>query len=98
MWPGWDAQLYQIMSCQRQIAGNCCTAMFSHSPFSALEVRNSEASWRDTRKQLRRDHRWDQADQLDRDEKEKLFEEHIENLTKRNKEMFHKLLEETVEV
>ncbi|XP_067657663.1 transcription elongation regulator 1-like [Haliotis asinina] len=61
-------------------------------------VRNSEASWRDTRKQLRRDHRWDQADQLDRDEKEKLFEEHIENLTKRNKEMFHKLLEETVEI
>ena len=32
---------------------------------------------------------------MDRSEKEKLFEEHIENLTKRNKEMFHKLLDET---
>lgn len=58
-------------------------------------VRDSEASWRDTRKQLRKDHRWDMADLLDREEKEKLFEVHIDNLNKKNKEMFHKLLDET---
>lgn len=58
-------------------------------------VRNSEASWRDTRKQLRKDHRWELAELLDREEKEKIFEEHIESLFKRNKEMFHKLLDET---
>ncbi|PVD29410.1 hypothetical protein C0Q70_08661 [Pomacea canaliculata] len=58
-------------------------------------VRNPESSWRETRKQLRKDHRWDLTEQLDKEEKEKLFEAHIENLTRRNKDMFHKLLEET---
>ena len=38
------------------------------------------------------------AEHITRDEKEKLFEEHIENLAKKNKEMFHKLLDETEEV
>lgn len=47
---------------------------------------------------LRKDHRWDMAELLERDEKEKIFEEHIENLYKKNKEMFHKLLDETTEV
>ncbi|KAL3865336.1 hypothetical protein ACJMK2_006934 [Sinanodonta woodiana] len=58
-------------------------------------VRNAEATWRDTRKQLRKDHRWDVDDLLTREEKEKLFEEHIENLSKKSKEIFHKLLDET---
>ncbi|CAI9726452.1 transcription elongation regulator 1-like [Octopus vulgaris] len=61
-------------------------------------VRNSESSWRETRKQLRKDHRWELADLLDRDEKEKLFEEHIDILNKKNKEMFHKLLDETLQI
>lgn len=61
-------------------------------------VRNSEASWRDTRKQLRKDHRWELASLLDREEKEKLFESHLENLNKKNREMFHKLLDETSEI
>ena len=61
-------------------------------------MRNSEASWRDTRKQLRKDHRWELASLLEREEKEKLFEVHLENLSKKNREMFHKLLDETQEV
>lgn len=61
-------------------------------------VRNSESSWRDTRKQLRKDHRWELASLLEREEKEKLFEVHLENLTKKNREMFHKLLDETPEI
>ena len=47
------------------------------------------------RKQLRKDQRWDLADSIDREEKEKLFEEHMDELSKKSKEMFHKLLEET---
>ena len=62
---------------------------------SIVQVRNCESSWRDTRKQLRKDHRWDLADLIDREEKEKLFEEHIDILAKRSKEMYHKLLDET---
>ena len=58
-------------------------------------MRNSEVAWRDTRKQLRKDHRWDMTDSLERDEKEKLFDSHLEGLFKRNKSMFHSLLDET---
>jgi len=58
-------------------------------------VRNADSSWRDTRKQLRKDQRWDLAELLTREDKEKLFETHIEELGKKNKEMFHKLLDET---
>ena len=61
-------------------------------------MRNYDTSWRDTRKHLRKDHRWDLAELLDRDEKEKLFNEHVEELAKKSKEMFHKLLEECQEV
>lgn len=57
-------------------------------------VRNADVSWRDTRKALRKDSRWELAELLDRDEKEKIFEAHIEALSKKNKEMFHRLLEE----
>lgn len=52
-------------------------------------------TWRDTRKQLRKDHRWELTDSLEREEKEKLFEAHIEGLYKRNRVMFHSLLDET---
>ncbi|GFO13671.1 transcription elongation regulator 1, partial [Plakobranchus ocellatus] len=58
-------------------------------------VRNSEVTWRDTRKQLRKDHRWELTESLEREEKEKLFETHIEGLYKRNRIMFHSLLDET---
>ena len=62
------------------------------------QVRNSESTWRETKKSLRKDHRWELVEMLDREEKEKLFETHIEILVKKNKEMFHKLLDETEEV
>jgi transcription elongation regulator 1 len=58
-------------------------------------VRSADASWRDTRKQLRKDQRWELAELLEREEKEVHFEEHIQGLMKKNKEMFHRLLDET---
>ncbi|XP_065216790.1 transcription elongation regulator 1 [Planococcus citri] len=61
-------------------------------------VRNSELSWREAKRQLRKDHRWDAAELLDRDEKEKLFNEHIEQLTKKKREKFRELLDETTEI
>lgn len=47
---------------------------------------------------LKKDARWDLCDLIDRDDKEKLYDEHIEVLTKRNKEMFHSLLNSCTEV
>ncbi|XP_067928748.1 transcription elongation regulator 1-like isoform X2 [Watersipora subatra] len=61
-------------------------------------VRNVDSSWRDTRKLLKKDARWDLCDLIDRDDKEKLYDDHLEVLTKRNKEMFHSLLETCSEV
>ncbi|KAL4659770.1 transcription elongation regulator 1-like isoform X1 [Arapaima gigas] len=58
-------------------------------------VRSSDATWSETRRNLRKDHRWESASLLERDEKEKLFNEHVEALTKKKKEHFRQLLDET---
>ncbi|KAJ8971738.1 hypothetical protein NQ314_000551 [Rhamnusium bicolor] len=61
-------------------------------------VRNSDLSWREVKRILRKDHRWDLADSLTREDKEKLFNEHIEQLIKRKRQNFRELLDETSEV
>ncbi|XP_039207664.1 transcription elongation regulator 1 isoform X6 [Crotalus tigris] len=58
-------------------------------------VRSSDVSWSDTRRTLRKDHRWESGSLLEREEKEKLFNEHIEALAKKKKEHFRQLLDET---
>lgn len=60
-----------------------------------IQVRNADASWRETRKRLHRDHRWSLAKSLDKTEKERLFEEHVAMLNRKNKELFHRLLDDT---
>ncbi|KAK9509007.1 hypothetical protein O3M35_006424 [Rhynocoris fuscipes] len=60
-------------------------------------VRNCELGWREAKRQLRKDHRWELASLLDREEKEKLFNAHIEQLTQKKKEKFRELLNETPE-
>ncbi|XP_063680659.1 transcription elongation regulator 1-like isoform X3 [Bolinopsis microptera] len=57
-------------------------------------VRDADASWRKTRKQLRDDSRWELAALLDADQKEKLFLEHIDNLSNKRKRSFKRLLDE----
>lgn len=54
--------------------------------------------WREVKRLLRKDHRWDLADTLPREEKEKLFNEHIEHLIRKKREKFRELLDETSEV
>ncbi|KAG5880875.1 hypothetical protein JTB14_038086 [Gonioctena quinquepunctata] len=61
-------------------------------------VRNSELSWREVKRILRKDHRWDLADSLSREDKEKLFNEHVELLIKKKRQNFRELLDETPEV
>lgn len=60
-----------------------------------LQVRSSDVTWSDTRRSLRKDHRWESASLLEREEKEKIFSEHIEALTKKKREHFRQLLDET---
>ncbi|XP_056630036.1 transcription elongation regulator 1 [Diorhabda sublineata] len=61
-------------------------------------VRNSDLSWREVKRILRKDHRWDLADTLSREDKEKLFNDHVEQLVKRKRQNFRELLDETTEV
>uniref|UniRef100_A0A1Y1K130 FF domain-containing protein n=2 Tax=Photinus pyralis TaxID=7054 RepID=A0A1Y1K130_PHOPY len=61
-------------------------------------VRNSDLGWREVKRLLRKDHRWDLADSLSREEKEKLFNEHIEHLIRKKREKFRELLDETGDV
>ena len=61
-----------------------------------MQVRDAELSWRDARKQLRKDRRYEASGaSLDKEEKEKLFEARVETLHRKNKEQFHRLLDET---
>ncbi|XP_040262140.1 transcription elongation regulator 1 isoform X3 [Bufo bufo] len=61
-------------------------------------VRSSDVSWSDTRRTLRKDHRWESGSLLEREEKEKLFNEHIDALTKKKREYFRQLLDETYSI
>jgi len=61
-------------------------------------VRNSDAIWHDTKRSLRRDHRWELADLLETTEKERLFREHVETLAEKKRLQFRKLLEETPQI
>ena len=65
---------------------------------NSSQVRNADVGWKETKKSLRKDHRWGMADALSKSDKETLFKEHIENLNRRKKEQFRKLLDETHEV
>jgi len=61
-------------------------------------VRNADVSWREAKKVLKKDHRWDSLDLLEREEREKLFNDHINNLLKKKREKFRELLDETKEI
>lgn len=61
-------------------------------------VRNADLGWREVKRILRKDHRWDLAETLARDDKEKLFNEHVEHLVRKKREKFRELLDETSEV
>ncbi|KAK8726209.1 hypothetical protein OTU49_010422 [Cherax quadricarinatus] len=61
-------------------------------------VRSTDYTWKEAKKSLKKDSRWESAGALEREEKEKLFNNHVENLTKRKREKFRELLEELPEV
>jgi len=61
-------------------------------------VRSVDSTWHDSKKVVRKDPRYPDCELLERSEKQKLYEEHVKSLTKKNREMFHRLLAETTEV
>lgn len=59
-----------------------CTILF------CFKVRNADLIWKEAKRQLRKDSRWDLAELLDRDEKEKLFMAHVEQLGNKKRDKF----------
>lgn len=57
-------------------------------------VRNTDLTWKEVKKQLKKDHRWELVETLDREEKERLFNDHINNLTKKKRDKFREMLDE----
>lgn len=57
-------------------------------------VRNSDLNWKEVKKQLKKDHRWELVENLDREEKERLFNEHIGSLTRKKRDKFREMLDE----
>lgn len=55
-------------------------------------VRNPDLTWKEAKKLLKKDHRYDSD--LDREERERLFNDHINLLTKKKRDKFRELLEE----
>jgi len=56
-------------------------------------VKDTQYSWKETRRTLRKDPRWSALDVLDKTTKEELFDEHIKLINEKRKKSFRKLLE-----
>jgi len=82
-----DVYVHMSCGCYR------CDEVLVHM---SLQVRNPEMSWHDTRKMLHEDHRWRLTKLLDKTEKLRLFEEHIAALTRRNRELFRRVIDEFI--
>jgi len=57
-------------------------------------VKDTQYTWKETRRTLRKDPRWSALDVLDKETKESLFEEHIKDIGDKRKRSFRRLLEE----
>ncbi|KAH8313835.1 hypothetical protein KR067_012422, partial [Drosophila pandora] len=57
-------------------------------------VRTPDFTWKEVKRQLRKDHRWELIETLDRDDRERKFNEHIDNLMKKKRERFREMLDD----
>ncbi|XP_050092686.1 transcription elongation regulator 1 isoform X2 [Anopheles aquasalis] len=61
-------------------------------------VRNSDLTWKEVKKLLKKDHRWDLIEMLDRNDRERLFNEHIANLVRKKRDKFREMLDEIASI
>lgn len=64
--------------------------------FTALlaDLVRSELPWKEVKRQLKKDHRWELVECLDRDDRERIFNDHINSLAKKKRDKFREMLEE----
>lgn len=70
----------------------------SYNALLADLVRSSDVSWREAKRLIKKDHRFELVDGLHQDEREELFLKHVEKLLKKKQEKFRELLEETKDI
>uniref|UniRef100_A0A915ERV1 FF domain-containing protein n=1 Tax=Ditylenchus dipsaci TaxID=166011 RepID=A0A915ERV1_9BILA len=61
-------------------------------------IKTMDIGWHDARKQLRKDSRYDSVDLLDKASKEKLFDEHINSLDRKRRDLFFQILSDHDEI
>lgn len=57
-------------------------------------VRNPDLTWKEVKKILRKDSRWESVEQLDRENRERIFNDHILQLGKKKRDKFREMLDE----
>ena len=57
-------------------------------------VRNPDLTWKEVKKQLKKDHRYELVEMLDRDDRERIFGEHISALARKKRDKFREMLDE----
>jgi len=73
-------------------------AMRHFSALLADLVRNPDLTWKEVKKQLRKDHRWELVEHLERDDRERLFNDHIDLLLKKKRDKFREMLDEIINI
>lgn len=70
----------------------------SESNTNTSSKSNTELSWKEAKKILKRDSRWSFCKSLEKEKKESLFEEHMNKFKAKKRELFYQLLNETTGV
>lgn len=61
-------------------------------------VRKSDLSWKEAKKMLKKDGRWEIVESLDRETRDRLFADHIAALNKKKRDNFREMLDEIPEI
>lgn len=69
-------------------------AMKAFTALLADLVRNPDLTWKEVKKQLRKDSRWEAVEELERDDRERIFNDHIVQLGKKKRDKFREMLAE----
>lgn len=64
---------------------------------SSKKEKNGELSWKEAKKILKRDTRWSYSKVLEKDEREKLFDEHMNKFRAKKRDLFYQLLDDNQE-
>lgn len=61
-------------------------------------VRKSDLTWKEAKKLLKKDGRWEIVENLDRETRDRLFADHISSLNKKKRDNFREMLDEIPEI